>query len=412
MMKILQVNKFWRVQGGCERYVFELSRMLNDRGHEVIPFAMKDEDNEPNAYSSLFVSPVELSDPYRAPMRKRAGIAARILYSQESRSRISVLSDISRPDVAHIHNIYHHLSPSILPPLEDRGIGTVMTIHDYKLFCPALRHFNRQGVCDSCSPFHYASCIKGRCVKNSRAASLLCAAEMLLHDLFKAYVGKIDMFIAPSEFVASRLLRRGIENDRVAVIPHAIESGHWVPDTSAGDGDYVLYAGRLAKEKGVETMIKALAGLPDIPVKVAGAGMIDSQVRMLARDLGADNIEFLGFKREAEVMKLMQHCRFIVVPSEWYEHAPMSVLEAFACGKPAVASRIGGIPEIVRDGETGVLSEPGNEADLRQAVHMLWNDMDRVREMGERARHLAETDYSAERHCDKIIKTYRQVRKT
>ncbi|MBE0429902.1 MAG: glycosyltransferase family 4 protein [Thermoleophilia bacterium] len=411
-MKILQVNKFWRVQGGTERYVFELSRMLAGLGHEIVPFAMMDENNEPSPYSSLFVSPVELSDPYRVPFWKRAGIAGRIIYSREARSRISALADIVRPDVAHIHNIYHHMSPSILPPLRERGIGAVMTIHDYKLFCPALRHYNSNGVCDSCRPFHYADCVKGRCVKNSRAASLLCAAEMFLHDLFEAYIRWIDVFIAASQFVASRLYARGIDAGRVEIIPNAVDPDRWSPAKNAGAGDYVLYAGRLTREKGTETMIRALAERPEIPLKVAGTGMNESRCRMLARELGADNIEFLGFRREEEIRRLMQGCRFVVVPSEWYENAPMSVLEAFACGRPAVGTRMGGIPELVREGETGLLTEAGGEQGLREAVGSLWSDPDLAGRMGENARRLAETDYSSQTHCDRIINVYQKVKRT
>ncbi|MHB1390000.1 MAG: glycosyltransferase family 4 protein [Thermoleophilia bacterium] len=411
-MKIMQVNKFWRVQGGSERYVFELSRMLAGRGHEIIPFAMMDEDNEPSRYSSLFVSPVELSDPYRVPVWKRAGIAGRIIYSKEARNRISILADLTHPDVAHLHNIYHHLSPSILPPLKERGIGTVMTIHDYKLFCPALRHYNHGHVCEECRPLHYAACIEGRCVKNSRAASILCATEMFLHDIFNAYTDPIDTFIAPSEFVATRLYRRGIAADRVAVIPNAVDHKRWTPGEDDSDGEYVLFCGRITLEKGIETMVRALAQLPEVPLKIVGAGMHDSQARMLARELGADNIEFLGFRDEADVRRLVQGCRFVIVPSEWYENAPMTVLEAFACGKPAVGTRIGGIPEMIQAGETGLLADPGDASGLSQAVGELWQDTALVRRMGQQARRRAETTYSLENHYEQIIRTYENVKRT
>lgn len=364
-MKILQVNKFWRVRGGSERYVFELSRMLTDRGHEIIPFAMQDPANEPSRYAALFVSPVELSDPYRMPLWKRMGTAKRILHSREAASRISSLSDLSQPDIAHLHNIYHHLSPSILKPLVDRGIGTVMTIHDYKLLCPALRFYNNGMVCEKCRPMHYASCVLGRCVHGSRAASALCAVEMFYHDATKAYTGRIDRFIAPSRFVAGKLLDRGLPPEQVTVIPNFIDPERWIPGDS-GDGDYVLFSGRLSNEKGVETLVRAMAGLPEIPLKIAGSGMLETSARQLARELGAGNIEFTGFKSEKEVLRLVRDSRFICTPSEWYENAPMTVLEAFACGKPAVASRIGGIPEIVREGQTGLLAEPGDTESLRE----------------------------------------------
>lgn len=410
-MKIMQVNKFWRVRGGSERYIFELSRMLTDRGHEIIPFAMEDPANEPSRYSTLFVSPVELSDPYRMPLWKRIGTAKRILHSRESASRIAILSDLSEPDVAHLHNIYHHLSPSILKPLVERGIGVVMTIHDYKLLCPALRYYNDGQVCEKCHPLHYASCVSGRCVQGSRAASALCALEMFVHDATKAYTGRIDRFIAPSRFVAGKLLERGLPSEQVAVIPNFVDPERWTPGED-GDGSYVLFSGRLSHEKGVETLVRAMAGLPEIPLKIVGSGMLETSARQLARELGATNIEFTGFKSEKEVRRLVQESRFICTPSEWYENAPMSVLEAFACGKPAVASRIGGIPEMVREGETGLLAEAGDAGDLRDAISRLWEQPELVREMGGNARTLVETDYSPATHYDKIISTYQQVKRT
>lgn len=409
-MKVMQVNKFWRVRGGSERYVFELSRMLTERGHEVIPFAMQDPANEPSQYSSLFVSPVELSDPYRMPLWKRLATAGRILNSKESENRIATVADMSTPDIAHMHNIYHHLSPSILRPLVDRGVGIVMTIHDYKLVCPALRFYNKGEVCERCRPYRYLSCVTGRCVHGSRGASALCATEMFFHDLTHAYTGRIDRFIAPSHFVAGKLVTRGFDPEKIVVIPNFVDPSRWQPGPEGGD--YVLFSGRLTQEKGIETLIRAMAGLPDIPLKVAGSGMTESVTRSVARDLGADNVEFLGFKSEDEVRRLVQGSRFVCVPSEWYENAPMSALESFACGKPVIGSRIGGIPEMVREGETGLLAEAGDVDDLRRQIKRLWDDPGLAVEMGRNARRLTETEYSPESHYNKIIKTYQEVKRT
>jgi len=411
-MKTMQVNKFWRVRGGSERYVFELSRMLTDRGHEVIPFAMEDPSNEPSRYASLFVSPVELSDPYRVPLGKKIGTAKRILHSREAASKITTLCDLTNPDIVHLHNIYHHISPSILKPLVDRGIGTVMTMHDYKLVCPALRLYNNGQVCEKCRSMRYFSCIRGRCVKGSRAASALCSVEMFYHDLTRAYTGRIDHFIAPSRFVAERLLRRGVPEAYITVAPNFVDPQRWTPAADDADGEYVLYAGRLVHEKGIETLIRVMKLLPRIPLKIAGSGMFESRARQIVRDLGAANVEFVGFKSEREVRRLVQSSRFACTPSEWYESAPMSVLEAYACGKPVVASRIGGIPEMVREGKTGLLHESGNVESLREAFLGLWNDPDLAHEMGKNARQLAETEYSPEAHYAKILSTYKRVRRT
>lgn len=408
-MKIMQINKFWRVRGGSERYVFELSRMLEERGHEIIPFAMQDGDNEPSRYSSLFVSPVELADPYRLSLVRRIGTASRILYSKEANSRVSVLADLATPDIAHMHNIYHHLSPSILPPLVDRGVATVMTIHDYKLVCPALRQYNSQGVCERCRPLRYGSCVRYRCVKESLAASVLCSVEMFFHDLRRAYTDRIDRFISPSRFVAQKLLDRGIPGEQVEVIPNFVDTERWQPN---GDGgDYILFTGRLTEEKGILTLIRAVATLPHVKLKVLGSGMLNHQVRQLALELGADNIEFLGFKNEDDIRELVRQCRFVCVPSEWFENAPMSALEAFACGKPVIGSRIGGIPEMVRDGETGLLAEPGSVEGLSAAIDQLWNDRKLCGDMGRAAREMAEREYAPAVHYEKINDTYNQIKR-
>ncbi|MDO8736151.1 MAG: glycosyltransferase family 4 protein [Thermoleophilia bacterium] len=429
----MQVNKYWRVRGGSDHYVFGLSRMLAGRGHEIIPFAMEDPANEPSRYSALFVSPVELSDPYRMSIWKRIGVASRILSSHEAAIRIAILADLAKPDIAHLHNIYHHLSPSILKPLVERGIGTVMTVHDYKLLCPALRFYNNGKVCEKCRTRHYSSCVADRCVHGSRAASAVCAVEMFVHDVLKAYTSRIDRFIAPSNFLAGKLLDRGLPPEQVTVIPNFVDTRLWHPDDGDGGsdaggrrddgigsgdgdddgaGDYIVYSGRLAREKGLETLVRAMATLPDIPIKIIGSGMLDTVTRQLARDLRAANIEFAGFKPEKEVRRLVQGSRFICTPSEWYENAPNVILEAFACGKPVVASRIGGIPEMVRDGMTGLLAEPGDIESLRDCIARLWNDPALSREMGAAARRLAETEYSPETHYSRIMETYKQIKRT
>ena len=191
-MRILQANKFWRQRAGSERYVFELCDLLKSRGHEIYPFAMQDDGNAYSQYSSLFVSPMEISEPWRVPLRQRAGVALRILHSREAARRIGVLADVTEPEVAHIHNIYHHLSPSIFKPLARRGVGIVMTVHDYKLICPALRLYRSGDVCQRCRRLYYLPCVAGRCVKGSRAASLIGAGELFINILRGAYTDYVD----------------------------------------------------------------------------------------------------------------------------------------------------------------------------------------------------------------------------
>jgi glycosyltransferase involved in cell wall biosynthesis len=286
-----------------------------------------------------------------------------------------------------------------------------MTLHDYKLFCPALRQYNLGGLCEECRPFHYSGSISGKCVKNSLASSMLCATEMFLHDLFELYTANLDMFIVPSRFVAARLEERGVPGSSIKIIPAFVDSDFWQPSPGPVSGDFVLYAGRLTPEKGIITMVKAFAALPHIPLKIAGSGMLHGHAKRLADSLGAANIEFLGFRPQDEVLELMRNSRFVLMPSEWNENTPRSLLEAFSCGKPAVATRIGGLPEIAREAETALLATPGDVEDLARTVEALWRDEERAVVMGRNARELAVAEFSADIHFDKLLSVYEEIKR-
>lgn len=406
-MRILQANKFWRQRAGSERYVFELCDLLESHGHQIYPFAMQDAGNAYSQYSSLFVSPMEISNPWRVPLHRRAGVALRLLHSREAARSIGILADVAEAEIAHIHNIYHHLSPSIFRPLARRGIGIVMTVHDYKLICPALRLYRSGEVCQRCHRFYYLPCVAGRCVKDSWAASMLGAGELFVNVSRGAYTKHVDRFIAPSRFMAQRMVEGGLPADRVEVLPGFVDTGRWKPSGSAGD--YVLYSGWLSPEKGVQNLIRAMALHPDVPLKVAGIGSHERVLRSLARELGISNVDFVGFRKDDDIVRLVQGSRFVCVPSEWYESSPMSALEAFACGRPVLASRIGGIPETVVENETGILVGPGDVEGLAAAIGDLWHNPERCQELGRAARRLAEERFSPEDHYGKIKAIYEQV---
>lgn len=410
-MKIMQINRLWRASNISGHYALELSQLLTDHGHEIIPFAVQDPSNVPNDYSSLFVSQLELSNTFRMSLWKMLGTAARMLYSREARSRMAVLADLTKPDVAHMHRIFFHISPSVLPVLNRRGVGIVMTVHDNKLLCPS-RNAYREGLpCFSCRPYHYSDCIRNKCFGNSQMASILCAIESLEHDLFNTYTDRVNFFIAPSRYMRDRLLGRGIPREKVSAIPYFIDAGQW-PLSKEEDGGYALFVGQLLPQEGVTTLINAFAGLPRIPLKIAGTGIQDNRVRAMAWGLGADSIELLGYKSEQEIGQLLRGCRFLCLPYESPENVPAIVLKAFASGKPVLATRLGGLPEAVMDGITGSLFEPGDINGLRAAASDLWQNPAKCREMGLGARRLVEREYSPEQHYQRINDIYRKVKST
>ncbi len=410
-MKVLQINRLWRPSSSAGRYMLELSRLLEQHGHEVIPFAVQDPGNQPSVYSSLFVSPLNLLNPFRMTLGKILGTGARVLYSRETRSRAAALADYSRPDIAHVHKIDLHISPSVLPPLSQRGVGIVMTLHDNKLFCPAQQAYRGGAACYRCRPYHYGSCILGSCADGSKLASSLGATELLAHDLLHAYTGKVDCFIAPSWYMADRMAARGVTGEQVAVIPFFVDTDAWRPDGS-GDGEYVLYTGRLLPREGIRTLINTFAALPKVPLKIAGTGIHDHQARKLAWKLGAENIEFLGYRSAKETRSLLAGSRILCLPYESPENVPQTVLQAFAMGVPAIGTSIGGLPEVIRQGRTGMLAQPGDVESLKEAVIALWRDPGLCRDMGHEARDLVEEEYSSSLHYERIADVYRRVVKS
>lgn len=406
----MQVNRFWRRTTRVTRYIFDLVQLLEDHGYEVVPFAVQDPGNEPSPFSSLFVSQLDLLNPYRMPLAKMASTTFRMFYSREARNRIGLLADITHPDVAHIHNVSIHLSPSVLPAMVERGIGTVMTMHDSLLLCPAQHSYRDNAACYRCRPYHYLGCLTGKCMGGSSLASALCAAQLFAHDTLRAYTGTVDRFIAPSWFMADRLVARGIPDWQVVTIPYFVDVSRW-PSDGGEVGDYIFYWGQVALGHGIGTLIRAVAGLPRIKLKIANSGMKEQGPRELAWELGADNVEFVGYQKEEGIRELLRGSRFVCVPYDSPNSAPAEVLEAFAAGKPVLATNIGGLPEVVREGVTGRLAEPGDVDSLRDAIDKLWHDPS-APEMGREARRRAENEYSPERHHQMISEVYHSVRRS
>lgn len=409
-MRVMQLNRRWRRSTDTESYIFSLNKLLEEHGHEIIPFAVQDSGNEPSDYSALFVSPLELTNPFRRPVHKIFGTAARLLYSREARNRISILADTTHPHVAHVHNIYLHITPSVLPPLARRGVGIVMTVHNAKLFCPAIVAYRDGEECHRCRPYHYLPCVTGRCFKGSSLASSICAIEQLAHDTFHAYTDRVDCFIAPSRHMVDRLLARGIQQEQVAHIPYFVDIEKWTLSAEKDEG-YVLFGGTQLNEEELQILIEAFSQMPDVPLKIAATGNMDQNARELAWDMGADNIEVHGYKTEDEMVDLVAGSRLFCVPGEYSSFMPLIVLKALASGKPVIAARGGHVAEFVRDGITGRLTEAGDVEGIKSAVMDLWEDPSRCREMGLEARKRAEEDYSPAVHYESIIKLYRKVKK-
>ena len=408
-MKVLAVNKFYYHRGGAETVMFDEMRMLRDHGHDVVPFAMRHPSNYATAYERYFVSNVELREE-QGGIAGKAAAAGRILWSREAPQKVRSLLERFSPDIAHAHNVYHQLSPSVLRALHQAGVPVVVSLHDYKLVCPAYTLYANDAICERCSGGRFYNTVIQRCVKGSLAKSALCAIEGYAHRATGAYERNVKLYIAPSRFLAAKVVELGLDPRRIVHVPNSVETaGIAVAET---DGGHVLFAGRLERVKGVRTLLEAFRGLAHrgASLRIAGDGEDRAWLEAFCARHGLDSVRFLGHLSHDRVAAEIDGAAFVVVPSEWYENAPLSVLEAAARGKAVIVSGLGGLPELVIPGETGVVFEAGNASELRTAMDRLFADPATTREMGRKARAFVEETFSPQRHYEQLMRVYARAR--
>lgn len=361
-MKIIQINKFNYLRGGAEKYFLELSERLTQDGHQVAKFCMTDRRNLADTWSGYWLSQIDFEQP-GLPDKLRA--PGRIIYSRAAKKGLAKLIKDFQPDIIHAHNIYHQLSPSVLDAAREAKVPVVMTLHDYKLICPNYQLLNHGQVCQKCLDGNFWHCFQEKCFKDSRSQSFLASLEAVLHQRWQTYQRGVDLFIAPSQFMADKCQAAGWPNDRLQVLINP------VPELPVGQRqvqDYFLYAGRLSGEKGVDVLLRALEG-SNYRLKIAGRGPEENALRQLVKDLKlSEQVDFLGQQGHQQLASLLDGAIALTVPSIWYENMPLNILEALGRGCPVVASRIGGIPEIINHQVNGWLVEPGNSSSWTKAL--------------------------------------------
>ena len=400
-MKILAVNKFYHVYGGADRYFFELGSVLERHGHEVVPFSMHDPANLPSPYAEHFVSHVEMFDA--GSLRERLRAAGRILYSREARRRVKTLARKARPEIAHMHLVYHHLSPSIVPALRDEGVPIVHTLHDYKPICPAYTMVSNGAICERCKGRRFYECALQRCNRGSFAASLLNSVEMYFHYAMGWYTDMIDRYVCPSDFMRRKMVEFGFPEHQVEHVPNFVDPERYTFEPS--DRGYFAYVGRLVATKGVGTLVAAMKDVRGAELLVVG----DGPERARLEPTAPANVRFLGYKSGKELEDLIGGAMFTILPSEWYENCPMSILESMARGKPVVGARIGGIPELVRHEETGLLFTSRDAEDLARCLQSLIDRPEQRRRFGAAARERIVREYGPETHYQRIMAIYGDV---
>ncbi len=387
MDTLLSINNYYYVRGGAESVFLDHNEIFGKAGWRVVPFAMQHPKNEDSEWSPYFAEEIELGNDYG--LFGTATRSLKAIYSREAASRVAALADKVQPTIAHAHNVYHHLSPSIFAPLRKRDIPVVLTLHDLKIACPAYRMFTHDGICERCKGGNLWNAAVHRCMHNSRALSLWVTAEAYLHRLLGSYTRNVSHLIVPSRFYRDKFVEWGWSPDRFSYVPNFVDAGSIRPEPQPGRR--FTYFGRLSHEKGIATFIRAVAAA-GVQGRVAGTGPEGEQLARLATELGAD-IEFTGFLRGEELYDAIRDSRAIVIPSEWYENAPISVLEAFAAAKPVIGADIGGIPELI-DPSRGSVFESFSESSLADVLGRYARESnDQLAAMGRAAR-----DYVIEHH--------------
>jgi glycosyltransferase involved in cell wall biosynthesis len=403
-MRILHVNKFLYRRGGAESYMLDLASRQEASGHEVAFFSTRHPENQSSLFEAFFPDYIELNPP-PASWPERARAAARILYSRSAEVGFTRVLDRFRPDIVHLHNIYHHLSPSVLRPLRPRAVPAVMTLHDFKLACPTHRFMANGRVCEACVPRRFYMASLKRCHEGSLSMSTLNGVELAAHTLFRMY-DPIDLLVCPSRFMVEKMTAAHVFPKRLRWIPNFVDASAIEAKDVPGGG--VAYAGRLSEEKGVETLVRAAPEV-DAPIDVVGAGPDRASLEHLAERLGAPNVTFHGHLGGDAVHRLVRGAAVAVMPSRGYENAPMGILEAFACGVPVVGTAHGGIPELIDPGVDGDLVPPGDETALAASLSRFTADPERAFGLGKAARRKVQAAFSPDEHLERLDGVYREA---
>ena len=402
-MRVLLVNKFYYLRSGTERYLFNLKRLLESRGHTVDVFSMQHPQNQSATFARYFVPTMDFNN---LNLLSRLNAGLRVLWYPKAARRIAHVLDEFRPDVVHLFNIYHHLSPSILLPITRRSIPIVLTLNDYKLICPNYLLYTKGAPCTRCRSGLYYHAVLHRCLHGSLTWSTVAALEMTLHKALHIFERHVATFIAPSLFVKSTAQAFGIPSDKLVHLPYFLFTEDFA--ASNADDGYFAYVGRLSHEKGLPTLVRAMRLVPQAQLLIVGGGPMRPVLEQMIAKWGLKNVQFTGYLTRGKLENILNGSRFTVLPSEWYEVFGQSILESFAAGKPVVGARIGGIPEVINDGAQadGLLFRPGGEEELAACLRRLWDHPQRAKEMGLLGRKKVLTDYNAEIHYAQLMPMY------
>jgi glycosyltransferase involved in cell wall biosynthesis len=408
-MNVLQVNNFHYLRGGDARYMFDLSNMLKKNGHSVSFFSMRHDNNFRYEHDNLFIDNIDYAEINRNKNILNAIKVIKTSYWNVSAQRnISELIKLCKPDVAHLHSILHHITPSIIRTLKQNNVPVIMHLHDYNLLCPDIYLFRNNKICEECFNNKFYNCIRYRCKKKSLSASIIASSQRYFHNLINI-LDDVDVFIAPTKFTMEVFKRGGFKFiDRVRTVPHFTsgeKGGNYIPNSNG-----IVFAGRFIEEKGIKLLLSAAKELKDIPFCLIGDGPLLQYIRNFIDENHLNNIRVVDWLNKEELIDEVCKYSCVVMPSIWYETSGLSVLEAGSIGIPVIVSDNTAMTELISS-EDGIIFKMGDIDSLIEAILKITFDLDLQKQLSSNLRNKILNEYNPEQHYSKIIEIYNSARK-
>lgn len=390
MLKILEIHNSHRSgsASGDDIVFRKESDLLQQHGHKVQSYEICNDEFDRKTIIGKF------ADAMQIPWSFATGKHIRNTIRRE------------KPDVAHVHNCFPLISPSVYHVLSTEGIPIVQTLHDFRFLCPMAFLMRNGAVCEDCNKSLLKS-VRHGCFKKSTVQTIPVATMLRLHKSLGTFQKKIDVYVCLTKTQLRVFSASGFDTNKLIIKPNFVEDTYG--GQTDGIGKYAVFIGRLSEEKGLRTLITAWKSLPDVPLKIIGDGPDSGEYIAIVNDLGIKNIEFTGLKPHAECMNILDGARFLIMPSVWYETFGLVIVEAFCHEKPVIASRLGAMQDIVKDEVNGLLFEPGNPTDLAQKVRRLWSDSHTALKMGRTAREEYEKAYTPEINYELLMDIYKRA---
>ena len=392
-MTILQIHKYFSRErgGGSVTAFFETVQLLKKKKQKVMIFSMKDETNEFSEYEEFFAEHFDINEAKN--FWQKIKLVPRIIYNREAQKKLEKLLEKEKPDVAHVHNISHYLTPAIIHTLKKHKIPIVFKLSDYKAICPNYKLFNKGKICEKCKKHQYVNCFLNNCIKNNFFASFIGMIEAYAHWFLGSYK-KIDFFLAPSEFMKNKCVDFGIPEEKIKILRNVINIENFNFESDFVEDDYLLNYGRISEEKGIGYLIKAFKELvennSEIKTKlfIAGKGPEEKELKKLVKSFNLEKrIIFKGFQKGNNLQDLIRRSKGVIVSSVWYDNSPLVISESQLLRKPVIISDRGGSKEMILENESGFVYSAENIGELeKKMLELLLLSSDKRKEMGELGR--------------------------